>query len=75
MSGGYMPYTNAVIHKIQRYVDLTPISLPHVVTYDINIRNYFIPKCTLKMTISFCMAISEYWQTDFTFLLIRKQMY
>ena len=42
-----MPYMNAVIHKIQRYVDLTPISLPHVVTYDINIRNYFIPKVRL----------------------------
>ena len=44
---GYIPYMNAVIHKIQRYIDLTPICLPHVVTHDINIRNYLIPKVRL----------------------------
>nr|XP_051679061.1 cytochrome P450 2C2 isoform X5 [Oryctolagus cuniculus] len=39
-----MPYTDAVIHEIQRYIDLIPTNLPHAVTRDIKFRNYFIPK-------------------------------
>ncbi|XP_027451743.1 cytochrome P450 2C41 isoform X2 [Zalophus californianus] len=41
-----MPYTNAVLHEIQRYIDLVPNSLPHAVTRDIKFRNYVIPKGT-----------------------------
>ena len=39
-----MPYTNAVLHEIQRYIDLVPNNLPHAVTRDIKFRNYVIPK-------------------------------
>ncbi|XP_043782423.1 cytochrome P450 2C42-like [Cervus elaphus] len=42
----HMPYTDAVIHEIQRYTDLLPTSLPHAVTRDIKFRNYLIPKGT-----------------------------
>jgi cytochrome P450 len=41
---GCMPYTDAVIHEIQRYIDLIPNNLPHVVMKDIQFREYFIPK-------------------------------
>ncbi|XP_032691830.1 cytochrome P450 2C41-like [Lontra canadensis] len=41
-----MPYMNAVLHEIQRYIDLIPNSLPHAVTRDIKFRNYVIPKGT-----------------------------
>ncbi|XP_058527975.1 cytochrome P450 2C14-like isoform X6 [Ochotona princeps] len=41
-----MPYTDAVVHEIQRYIDLVPASLPHAVTCDVKFRNYLIPKGT-----------------------------
>ncbi|XP_062959475.1 cytochrome P450 2C20-like isoform X2 [Cynocephalus volans] len=46
----HMPYTDAVIHEIQRYIDLTPNVLPHVVTCDIKFRNYLIPKGMTVLT-------------------------
>ncbi|KAM6183784.1 cytochrome P450 2C9-like isoform 2-T2 [Erethizon dorsatum] len=42
----HMPYTDAVLHEIQRYIDLLPTSLPHSVTRDLKFRNYVIPKGT-----------------------------
>ncbi|XP_036120537.1 cytochrome P450 2C3-like isoform X2 [Molossus molossus] len=41
-----MPYTDATIHEIQRYIDLVPNNLPHMVNQDIKFRDYFIPKGT-----------------------------
>uniref|UniRef100_A0A287AWS8 unspecific monooxygenase n=1 Tax=Sus scrofa TaxID=9823 RepID=A0A287AWS8_PIG len=46
----HMPYTDAVVHEIQRYIDLVPIGLPHTVTRDIKFRNYLIPKGTTVLT-------------------------
>lgn len=41
-----LPYTDAVIHEIQRYSDLTPIGIPHCVIQDTHFRGYFLPKNT-----------------------------
>ncbi|XP_076981608.1 cytochrome P450 2C18-like isoform X1 [Tamandua tetradactyla] len=41
-----MPYTDAVVHEIQRFVDLLPTSLPRAVTQDVQFRGYLIPKGT-----------------------------
>ncbi|XP_051002427.1 cytochrome P450 2C11 [Acomys russatus] len=46
----HMPYTDAVVHEIQRYIDLIPINLPHSVIHDIKFRNCFIPKGTTIIT-------------------------
>ncbi|XP_069890665.1 cytochrome P450 2C19-like [Dipodomys merriami] len=45
-----MPYTDAVLHEIQRYIDLVPMNVPHAVTRDIKFRDYIIPKGTTILT-------------------------
>ncbi|KAM5156680.1 cytochrome P450 2C29-like [Mantella aurantiaca] len=42
-----LPYTNAVVHEIQRVLDLTPTALFHAVTKDIQFRGYTLPKGTV----------------------------
>ncbi|XP_069857402.1 cytochrome P450 2E1-like [Dipodomys merriami] len=42
-----MPYMDAVVHEIQRFINLVPSNFPHVVTRDIMFRGYRIPKGTV----------------------------
>ncbi|XP_075010649.1 cytochrome P450 2H1-like [Calonectris borealis] len=42
-----MPYTDAVVHEIQRFIDFIPLNVPHSVIKDIKFRDYFISKDTI----------------------------
>ncbi|XP_044515095.1 cytochrome P450 2C44-like isoform X1 [Gracilinanus agilis] len=41
-----MPYMDAVVHEVQRFIDLIPLNLPHAVNKDIQFQQYIIPKGT-----------------------------
>ncbi|XP_067319267.1 cytochrome P450 2C18-like isoform X3 [Anolis sagrei] len=48
---GQMPYTEAVIHEIQRFISLIPLSLPHSVAKDTLFHGYTIPKDTTVLPV------------------------
>lgn len=42
-----LSFTDAVIHEVQRFLDIVPFSLPHYALQDITFRGYTIPKVFL----------------------------
>nr|DBA18282.1 TPA: hypothetical protein GDO54_016551 [Pyxicephalus adspersus] len=63
-----MPYTNAVIHEIQRCGDISPLALPHMTYRDMEIQGYFLPKgTTIFLNLSSVLKDELVWEKPYQF--------
>ncbi|XP_059186689.1 cytochrome P450 2G1-like [Centropristis striata] len=63
-----LPFTDAVIHEIQRFLDIVPFSLPHYALHDISFRGYTIPKDTVIIPLLHSVLKEEkQWETPWSF--------
>ncbi|XP_058228774.1 cytochrome P450 2G1-like [Hemibagrus wyckioides] len=63
-----LPFTDAVIHEVQRYVDLVPLNVPHYATHPIKFRGYTIPKGTIILPLLHSvLRDEEHWEKPWTF--------
>ncbi|XP_003439927.1 cytochrome P450 2J6 [Oreochromis niloticus] len=63
-----MPYTDAVIHEIQRMANIIPLNLAHMTSKDTTLNNYAVPKGTIIITLLHSVLCDEsMWETPHTF--------
>ncbi|XP_061495309.1 cytochrome P450 2D15-like isoform X1 [Rhineura floridana] len=63
-----MHYTNAVVHEIHRYADITPLTIPYLMRKDTEILGFFLPKKTLVVpNLSSVLKDETMWEKPFQF--------
>ncbi|KAM6933640.1 cytochrome P450 2Y3 [Xenentodon cancila] len=63
-----LPFTDAVIHEVQRFLDMVPFSLPHYALKDISFKGYTIPKGTQIIPLLHSVLKEEkQWSTPMSF--------
>ncbi|KAM4629449.1 cytochrome P450 2J2-like isoform 2-T2 [Polymixia lowei] len=63
-----LPYTDAVIHEIQRIGNIVPLSLPRITNRDIQLGDYTVPKgVTIITNLTSVLFDKKEWETPFTF--------
>ncbi|XP_051802856.1 cytochrome P450 2J6-like isoform X5 [Acanthochromis polyacanthus] len=63
-----LPYTDAVIHEIQRMGNIAPLSLPHSTNRDVQLGGYTIPKgVTIIPNLTSVLFDKNEWETPYTF--------
>ncbi|XP_059103410.1 cytochrome P450 2D20-like [Peromyscus eremicus] len=63
-----MPYTNAVIHEVQRFADIAPMNIPHMTSRDIEVQGFLIPKgTTLIPNLSSVLKDETVWEKPLQF--------
>ncbi|XP_038851035.1 cytochrome P450 2F3-like isoform X2 [Salvelinus namaycush] len=64
----YLPFTEAVIHEVQRFLDIAPLNLPHYATKNISFRGYTIPQGTVILPmLHSVLRDQDHWATPTTF--------
>ncbi|XP_051016035.1 cytochrome P450 2D4-like [Acomys russatus] len=64
----HMPYTNAVIHEVQRFGDVLPLGVPHKTSCDIEMQGFLIPKGTTLITnLSSALKDETVWEKPLHF--------
>ncbi|XP_017347065.1 cytochrome P450 2M1 isoform X2 [Ictalurus punctatus] len=63
-----MPYTDAVIHEVQRNMDIAPTAVPHKMFNDTEYKNYLIPKGAMVLPLlSSVLSDPELWKNPDNF--------
>uniref|UniRef100_UPI0009B48C2B cytochrome P450 2Y3 n=1 Tax=Monopterus albus TaxID=43700 RepID=UPI0009B48C2B len=63
-----LPFTDVVIHEVQRFLDIAPFSVPHYTLHDISFRGYTIPKDTVVIPLLHSVLKEEkQWATPYSF--------
>ncbi|TNN66582.1 Cytochrome P450 2G1 [Liparis tanakae] len=63
-----LSFTDAVLHEIQRLMDIIPMNVPHYALQDISFRGYTIPKATIIIPLLHSVLRDEkQWETPWSF--------
>ncbi|XP_060087086.1 cytochrome P450 2K6-like [Heteronotia binoei] len=63
-----LPYTDAVVHEVQRFGNIAPTTLPRATTADVTLGGYFIPKGTYILPLLYSVLYDESeWEKPFKF--------
>ncbi|XP_054831455.1 cytochrome P450 2K6-like [Eublepharis macularius] len=63
-----LPYTDAVVHEVQRFANIIPTNVPHATTVDVTLGGYFIPKGTHIVPLLYSVLYDEtQWEKPLKF--------
>lgn len=63
-----LPYTDAVIHEVQRFGNIVPLNLPHTTSCDVHFNCFFIKKGTAVIPLLTSVLRDEsQWETPYDF--------